>query len=735
MTTEMVKTETMEMAYSPAVIESATALQQLWEPPKRQKLSNWAEEHFVLSSEYAARSSNLHLYGWQRDMLDAFTDQSVMEVVYMTSTQMIKTLALQCALAYIVSEDPGPILLLEPKEDACMAFSKRRLAPMIRDMPCLRGKISESLHDGKSTLLSKEFPGGNLLIVSANTPTDVAQHTIRYVLCDEPDKYKASAGVEGDPMDLAWERAATFMSRRKRVMACSPTIAGQSRIGKAYADSDQRKPWVPCPTCGTMQMLKWTHVWWDKGVNHDQQAKSARYLCINTDCKSSRPEHGWSDIQRMAACEQAEWRADKPFNGIAGFWISHLYSPWKKLKEIVKHWLAVYKDPLRRKVFVNTVLAELYQEDGETPDAEKLFARREEYAFGQEVIVPQRGLFLTAAVDVQDNPPRFEYEVVAWGRNRENWSLEYGSIQVYAENGEPLPVTSVELRNVLDRDVLQRYWLHESGHYLSILVMCMDTGKRPKLVYEFARQHSQLAYNPATGLKLRTVRTVVPIKGNDDDLRIVSSVSKEDAARKRQGVRIIGIGTHCAKQEIFDLLQHVRPRPDGTLSGTPIHACYHFPKYDMRYFEGLCNEKRVVKTNGKIEYEKLGPNEPIDLKVYNRGAAAIVGIDRFTEDQWASMERDLQPIAPPPAGTDTVLDRTPGPLVDSYSGALVSPSGAGANNRQDQPSSPSSLADNPGVSHASAPPPHNVNVGPSRPPTSFSNPTPPARRLTRGKFL
>jgi len=666
---------------SSALLSIQHTITTLWAPPIRHKLSDWAEKNIVLSSEYSARSSQLRLYGWQRALLDAFTDPTVDEIVGMTAVQLFKTLLIQCAIAYVVAEDPGPILLLEPKEDAAMAFSKRRLGPMIRDCKCLHGKMSESLHDGKSTLLSKNFPGGNLLIVSANTPTDVAQHTIRFVFCDEPDKYPRSAGKEGDSMDLAWERASTFGSRRKRIQVCSPTIAGESRIGKAYEESDQRRPWVPCPACGTMQVLAWAQVKnIDGGSFVVNGGRDARYECINSACLAR-----WTDVERWAACELTEWRADKPFNGIAGFWISHLYTPWKKLSAIAKHWLSVKDDRMRLQVFVNTVLAEQWQDAGETPDAEKLYARRGAYPYGDDIdaVIPQRGLFLTTAVDVQDNPPRLEVETVAWGRGRENWSVDYRVIQCYAQiphlepdgtvtytDGALLPVTAHELWDKLDSDVLQRSWRHESGHYLPIWLMGIDTGSRPKPVYEFARRHAQLAYGPA-GVKLHAVRTVVPVKGTPDPLRIISSVSKEDGARKRQGVRIVGIGTHCAKQEIYDLLQHIARKEDGTLSGAAQPGCYHFPMYDRSYFDSLTAEARVVKENGDVVWEKRGArNEAVDLKTYSRGMASIAGIDRFTEAQWLQLEMAVRPTGlpavtlPPPAQAqpDGTVQSSPPPL-------------------------------------------------------------------------
>jgi Phage terminase large subunit (GpA) len=38
-------------------------------------------------------------------------------------------------------------------------------------------------------------------------------------------------------------------------------------------------------------------------------------------------------------------------------------------------------------------------------------------------LLPEQGLFLTAWVDVRKD--RIEVEVVAWGRNKESWSIDY----------------------------------------------------------------------------------------------------------------------------------------------------------------------------------------------------------------------------------------------------------------------------------------------------------------------
>ena len=648
----------------PSTLPLIHSLADLWAPPERQSLSKWAEDpdNIQLSSEYSARTGNLVLFGWQKEIFDTFTDPTVSETVLCVGTQLVKTLFLQIAIAYVISEDPGPVLMVEYKADDCVAFSKERLAPMLRDCPCLRGKVSDHRGTGGSgagsTLVSKDFTGGNLSLVSALAPGNLARRSIRYLFCDEIDRYPKSSGKEGDPIALAKERQATFQTRKRTIECCSPTIAGLSNIEKAYNASDGRQPWVVCPSCSTLQLLKFANVWWNKSLSKEHQPSTAQYLCLNPDCPCSTPGQGWDDVTRWMVCDKAQWRAQRPFAGVAGFWISHLYSPWKKLEDIVRHFLRVKGNRDELQVFTNTVLAETWREEGETPNHEILYGRREAYEFET---VPSRGLFLTAAVDVQDSPARLEVEVVAWGRNRENWSIDYQVLQIMDVNNQPIPVTSPELWEKLDTDILQKYYPHANGAFLPIMAMGIDTGNRPKPVYLFARRHSQLRYDP-TGLHLDSPKTVVPLKGTDDNLRIVASVSKEDVAKKRQGVRIIGIGTICAKQEIYDSLQHIRPVTPPN-ADTPNPGYYHFPMYELDYFLGLTAEVRVIRGN-KVEYEKRSArNEPLDLKVYNRAMASIVGIDRFSESQWQAMEARVG-VSKTPA-LDPIPDLRAGPVSPS----------------------------------------------------------------------
>jgi phage terminase large subunit GpA-like protein len=70
---------------------------------------------------------------------------------------------------------------------------------------------------------------------------------IRYVLCDEVDRFPWEVGQEGDPLGLIDERTKTF-PRRKVLLVSTPTVKGASRIEGEYEKSDMRQYHVPCPT-------------------------------------------------------------------------------------------------------------------------------------------------------------------------------------------------------------------------------------------------------------------------------------------------------------------------------------------------------------------------------------------------------------------------------------------------------------------------------------------------------
>ena len=144
-----------------------------------------------LSSEASAEAGKWHTAraNYQRGIMDAISDPRNRDVVVMAGAQVGKTEMILNVIGYHIAHDPSPILVVQPTLDMAQAFSKDRLAPMLRDTPQLRGKVKDPrARDANNTTTHKVFPGGHISLVGSNSPSGLASRPIRIVLCDEVDR-------------------------------------------------------------------------------------------------------------------------------------------------------------------------------------------------------------------------------------------------------------------------------------------------------------------------------------------------------------------------------------------------------------------------------------------------------------------------------------------------------------------------------------------------------------------
>lgn len=228
-------------------------------PPPELTLSQWADRYRMLSAESSAEPGRWHTdkAPYQREIMDAIGDAHIRRVVIMCAAQLGKTELLLNILGYFMAYAPAPILVMQPTLDMGQTFSKDRLAPMIRDTPVLRGLVDVKSRYAGNTILKKNFPGGHITIVGANSATGLASRPIKVLLADEVDRYPGSAGTEGDPLSLAQKRQTTFWDK-KTVMVSTPVIKGHSRIETEYNQSTREEWNVPCPECG-QYLDDWTN--------------------------------------------------------------------------------------------------------------------------------------------------------------------------------------------------------------------------------------------------------------------------------------------------------------------------------------------------------------------------------------------------------------------------------------------------------------------------------------------
>lgn len=552
--------------------------------------------------------------------MDAISDSAVESVVVMTSSQIGKTEALLCAVGFHIHHDPAPIMVVMPTERDAETWSKDRFSPMARDTPALWGKVSDPRsRDGNNKILHKKFAGGHLTIVGANAPSGLASRPIRILLCDEVDRYPFSAGAEGDPVNLAKKRTVTFWNR-KIVLTSTPTIKGASRIEAAFEESDRRQYWVPCPECGTFQLLVWEQVKWEKAGDGTHRPDTVRYHC--RECNAQ-----WSDAMRWAAVRKGEWRAEAPFAGIAGFHLNEIYSSWVRLEAMVRAFLsAKAQGDEAVKTFVNTSLGLTWQESGEAPDWQRLYERRERWKPGT---VPSGALFLTAGADVQKD--RIEVSVWAWGRGLTSWLIEHIVIDGGPDNGAAWQHLT---------GLLGRTWPHVHGVRLGLSKLAIDTGYEAPAVYGWARKAGFAQVAPIKGLE--GFNRAAPVAGP-------THVDATEGGRKiRRGARLWTVAVATFKAETYRFLRLVRPTDEEIAAGTACPAGYiHLSETaDAEWLKQLVAEQLVtVKTKRgfqKLEWQKLRErNEALDCRIYARAAAWIAGADRWSEAMWKDLEKQV----------------------------------------------------------------------------------------------
>jgi phage terminase large subunit GpA-like protein len=515
--------------------------------------------------------------------MDAVNDPSVKSIVVMKSAQTGWTEILNNIAGYFVDMDPCPVLVVQPTETMAEAWSKDRLAPMIRDTPALRKKISdEKSRSSGNTILHKTFPGGHLTMIGANAPSGLASRPIRAVLADEIDRYPVSAGQEGDPLNLAKKRTAAFWNRIT-LEGGTPTVKGISRIERSFEQSDQRRFFVPCPHCDEYQVLKWTNVKWPDG-----KPEEAYYVCDL--CGSVL-----TDADKIAMVEKGEWRPTaQGIPGVAGFHIWEAYSPFSSFGDIATNFIKAKDDPTTLKTWVNTSLGETWEEEGERVDDSSLSARREEYSANGS-LVPYGVLVLTAGVDIQED--RIELEIKGWGVGEESWGIDYRVL--WGDTSQPQVWQSLD-------DILFSSWKHMSGLVFHLSAVFIDSGYRTQEVYAY--------------VKPRQARRVFATKGIAGAGRpIISSPARKRTGKEQRPVDLFTIGVDEAKGILFSRLRKTEKGP----------GYYHFPAhYDEEYFLQLTAEKVVTRFQRGFpirEWVKTRPrNEALDINVLAYAALKLL---------------------------------------------------------------------------------------------------------------
>jgi phage terminase large subunit GpA-like protein len=519
--------------------------------------------------------------------MDAISDPGVERVVVMAAAQTGKTEVLLNVIGFHVDRDPAPMLLIQPTVEIAQAFSKDRVVPMVRDTPCLNGKVAdEKSRNSESTILSKRFVGGHLTMVGANSAAGLAMRPIRIVLADEVDRYPATAGHEGNPLALAWKRATTYWNR-KLLETSTPTDRGVSQIERDY-DEGTREEWcLLCPECDERQPLEW---------------KRLQFAEVGMACRACgviSPEMAWKGRAGRWVAQCPEALLEKRTRS---FHLTALASPWLSWRDMIAEFREAHRQgPELLRVFWNTRLGLPWVNAKSETTADLVLERQTAIPEG---IVPADAVLLTGGVDVQRGS--LYWTLRAWGPRMTSWNVAHGQALGWSE---------VEA-------VMNRPYPREDGGAQIVNLVAVDSGDGMTMdeVYQWVAIHQDWA---------------VPVKGSSHQMMARYRISTVDRPTSQaHGLRLVTVDTDAYKAMISGRL-HRENGPGAWM----VHA-----DCDREYAEQVTAEHRVRKPRAGREVETWevkaagADNHYLDAEVYAAVAADLMQV-RYLDD-------GVQPAAP-----------------------------------------------------------------------------------------
>lgn len=550
-------------------------------PPEQLTVSEWAEKYRVIDAKSSAMpgawSNNItpYLVG----VMDEFNNYETEEIIFCKPTQVGGTEALQNMVGYIVMQDPSPTMIVYPTDVLAKSVSENRLQPMFKATPELKGRFDEN-----SQLLELQFEGMYLSLVGSNSPSGLASKPIRFLMMDEVDKYPGASTKEADPIKLARERTKTFHNK-KIYITSTPTIRN-GHIWKAKESADIEKHFfVPCPHCGEYIELKFKNIHFPENeeMSYVDRAEFATYVCQECGCIIT-------DNDKHNMLRLGEWRVvrhNTKYVRTVAFWLNTLYSPFVRWADIIKEFLLTKDDPGQFQNFVNSWLAEPWEDTKLKTNEDLVMERRTSLP---EYTVPSWTKLITAGVDVQETS--FYWTIRAWGDFLTSQNIAHGQALSFDE---------------IDR-IMNLEYMTEDGMPMVVNLCLVDSGDQTDMVYEFCILHSDYAL-PAKGASHPQLSHYK-----------LSKINKEGSSAYGMTLVLVDGGKYK------DMIAGRMRKPNGKGSWMVHKDC------DYEYAIQVTAEHKVnVKKSGvtRQEWQKKhshSDNHYLDTEVYAMAAADILGV-------------------------------------------------------------------------------------------------------------
>lgn len=543
----------------------------------------------------------------------------VRHTAVMKGAQLGLTAAAENIIAYWMDEHPADVLYVSATQSLLEGWAIKRLEPLI-DSCGFRRKIYAQTENRLSRrsgdkLLSKQFVGGNLDMVSAQSASSLRADSKRVVICDEIDGAPVQLPTgEGNWMDVVFARTNAWGPRKKILSISTPTTFANSLINQLYEAGDRRQYYIPCPYCKEMQVLKFGNADSAYGIKPERTAgviTGVYYEC-------AKCHEAIRDYHKHDMLMRGEWRPSAVAVGtdkIRSYHLSALYSPvgmlsWAELWSRYEKALRTF-DGMRS--FVNLYLGKPFREAGARPDISKVIELRGAYKSGT---VPDDVLYLTMGLDVQRgsdrdsrHPARLEFEILGIGAGYRTWSISYNRI----EGGVDDPDAGAWLKLTEFAENGGLVFRRPNGDQIGVSLIFMDSGYNTDVVYRYVQSWTNtFACKGFSALKRR--------KNEQSDVVMVAgppTFKRYRAAKMSGDVILYEVSKSFFLSQLYHGLNIVRrdidPQPPGFCD---------FPiDYDERYFKMLTVAER--RSDGSFRIPDGARAEALDCRIYALCAGAV----------------------------------------------------------------------------------------------------------------
>ena len=342
---------------------------------------------------------------------------------------------------------------------------------------------------------------------------------------------------------------------------------------------------MPCPHCGEYIEFAFSNIRFpkDEGMSYADRAELAAYVCQK--CGGIITDNDKHNMLRLG-----EWRTVRHNTKYArkvAFWLNTLYSPFVRWAQIAKEFLTSKDDPEEFQNFVNSWLAEPWEDTKLKTSSDLVLERQTELP---ALTVPSWTKMLTAGVDVQESS--LYWSIRAWGDYLTSQNIAHGQALSFGE---------------IDRVMNLEYYTEEGVPFIVRLCL-VDSGDQTDEVYDFCVLHSDWA---------------LPVKGSSHAQLShykLSKINREGSSANGMTLVLVDGGKYK------DMIAGRMQKPNGKGSWMVYEGC------DEEYAQQVTAEHKVnVKKNGVVRQEwtpkhSHADNHYLDTEVYALAAADILGV-------------------------------------------------------------------------------------------------------------